>query len=169
MLIMDSETNMQKNCVEGDESVAADAQPSGGAVSGNETQTVIKRSIKLTEKALLDKLETLQKTRKAKLNKASRSKETIKELMHNREYETEVRCAFEKYITLCDEAKETHASLLNYLPPVEKEKHETWFKAKLLSVNDFIDAVNMWLAYVPKSVEMSILTYKCCFNVGYSC
>lgn len=46
---------------------------------------------------------------------------------------------------MCNEAKETHESLLKYLSPAEKEKHEVWFKAKLLSVNDFNDAVNRWL------------------------
>lgn len=128
-------------------SAAADTQPTGGAACGEtESQSVTKRPLKLTQKALFDKLETLQKTRKSKLTKASNLKESIQELMQDREYETEVHCAFDKYQTLCDEAKETHASLLHLLPPAEKEKHDIWFKAKLLSVNEFIDRVKCWLS-----------------------
>lgn len=44
------------------------------------------------------------------------------------------------------EAKETHKSLSKYLPPEEKEKHEILFKAKMLSVNEFINDVNKWLS-----------------------
>lgn len=47
---------------------------------------------------------------------------------------------------LCNEARETHESLLQLLPPAEKEKHEIWFKAKLLSVNEFTDCVKKWLS-----------------------
>lgn len=75
--------------------------------------------------------------------------------MQDREYETEVHCAFDKYNTLCNEAKQTHESLLKYLSPAEKEKHEIWFKAKFLSVNEFTDDVNKWMANadIPKPAE----------------
>ena len=86
----------------------------------------------------------LQKTRKAKLNKASDLKRTIQELMHDREYKTEVQCTFEKYTTLCNEAKEQHRSLSQILPHEEREKHEIWFEAKMLSVHEFTNAVNKW-------------------------
>lgn len=140
------------------ESAAADTQPSGGAASAvNGAQSVTKRPIKLTQKALLEKVETLQKTRKSKLNKASALKTTIQGLMQDREYEIGVHCAFNKYKTLCKDAKETHESLLKYLPPDEKEKHEIWFKAKLLSVDEFIECMNKWflMSYdgIPKLAE----------------
>ena len=112
-LNMDSETGVQIECINADELTMADK----GAASGEmETQSVTKRSVKLTQKALLDELETLQKT-KSKLNKASTLKIKIQELMQDRKYETEVHCTFDEYTTLCDEAKEIHTSLLKLLPP----------------------------------------------------
>lgn len=141
----DKGVNQGDNC--DNVSAAADTQPSGGAACGEtETQSVTKRPVKLTQKALIDKLETLQKTRKSKLIKASNLKGTIQELMRDREYGTEVHFAFDKYKTLCNEAIETHESLLQLLPPEEKEKHEIWFKAKLLGVNEFTDCVKRWLS-----------------------
>lgn len=50
------------------------------ACGETETQPVTRRPIKLTQKALIDKLETMQKTRKSKLTKASNLKGTIQEL-----------------------------------------------------------------------------------------
>ena len=143
---MDADSEVQNEIINV-ESAAVDTQPSGGANSTETgTQSVkIKRPIKLTQKAFMDKLETLQKTRKSKLNKASNLKVTIRELMQDRDFETEVHCSFDKYKILCNEAKETHESLLKLLPATEKDKHDIWFKAKVLSVNDFIDDVNKWL------------------------
>lgn len=50
-----------------------------------EMQYFRKCSIKLTHKALMDKLDKLHKARKSKLNKASNLKRTIQDLMHYRE------------------------------------------------------------------------------------
>ena len=104
---MDRDARLQNEDVNV-ESAAADTQPSGAAAGVNiEAQSVTKRPIKMTQKELLEKVQTLQKLRKCKLNKASNVKTTIEELMWENEYETEVRCAFNKYKTLCTEAKET--------------------------------------------------------------
>lgn len=39
-------------------------------------------------------------------------------------------------------AKKTHESLLGVLPVEEAEKHEIWFKAKIIPINEFIKRVN---------------------------
>lgn len=104
-----------------------------------------KRPTKLTAKALLEKLETLQKTRKAKLSKANNLMTIIKDFMSNREYEKEVQCSFEKFIKLRDEAREMHDSVMVLLPSEEKEKQQTWFSGKMLICNGFIDDVEKWL------------------------
>ncbi len=102
-----------------------------------------KRPVKLTAKALVEKLDTLQKLRKAKLNKAQKLIESINRLIYDdKEYEPEVRLAFEDFKRLCSEAKDTHESLLIILPFDEAEKHEIWFKAKMIPNNEFIDLVN---------------------------
>lgn len=105
-----------------------------------------KRTIKLTQKALLDKLEKLQRNRKSKLKKASDLKGTIKDIMQDGENKRNVYSMLEKHNALCDEAEEAHNYLLELLPPDEKEKHEIWFEAKMLSVNELNDEVNKWLS-----------------------
>ncbi len=106
-----------------------------------------KRVVTLTAKALVEKLDSLQALRKAKLNKASKMIETIKRLMQdNKEYESEVRSVFENFNELCLEAQEAHESLLTLLPDNEIEKHDIWFKAKMIPKNEFIEHVNVWLS-----------------------
>lgn len=130
------------------EFTVADAQPSGGAVCA-ETQSITKRNIKLMEKALLEKLDTLQKTRKSKLNKASNLKTTIQQRM----WSSSAQC-FLTNMSLCA-MKESHESLLKYLPPAEREKHEIWFNAKLLGVNEFTEYVNKCVHKPVENVENS--------------
>ena len=45
---------------------------------------------------------------------------------------------------MCNEAKFSHDSLLTLLPSEEKVKHETWFKAKMLSNNGSIADAKKW-------------------------
>lgn len=147
--MMDSDigVNVQNQGSIVNEPTMAGTQVNPSTANGErETQSVSKRPIKLTHKALMHKLDKLQKVRKAKLNKASDLKRTIQDLMHDREYKTEVQCTFDRYTTLCNEAKEQHQSLSEILSHEEKDKPEIWFKAKMLSVNDFTDAVNKWLS-----------------------
>lgn len=67
---MDCDTRLQNDSINV-ESAVADTQPGGGAAGVNiETQSVTKRPIKMTQKELLEKVQTLQKLRKCKLNKA---------------------------------------------------------------------------------------------------
>lgn len=56
-----------------------------------------------------------------------------------------MRSAFEKYKTLCRDAKETHKSLLKLLPPQEQE----------LSANHFLVDANKWFknADIPQMAE----------------
>ncbi|KAI7814202.1 hypothetical protein IRJ41_010024 [Triplophysa rosa] len=115
-----------------------------------------KRPIKLTAKALAERLDSLQGLRKTKLNKAHKIIETIKTLMHNdREYVSEVQKVFENFNELCLQAREAHDSLLKLLPDEECEKHDIWFKAKLIAINEFREYVNVWLS---ESVSCQIIT-----------
>lgn len=116
---------------------------------------VIKRSVKMTEKAFLAKVETLQKERKGKLKKGS-LKETIVNLMGDKRFVEEVKNAFDKYTKLCVEAVAYHESLLKLMPPDECERHEMWFKVKMFPVNEFVSEVNKWLG----------CNESCCQNEG---
>ncbi len=103
-----------------------------------------KKPIRLTPKALLEKLETLQKTRKSKLNKAKNFMTT------NRDYEKEVYCSFEKFIKLRDEAREMHNTVMVLLPSEEKIKRKN-----MLICNGFIDDGETWLSTESQVSNMS--------------
>lgn len=103
--------------------------------------SVKKRSVKLTQKVLLSKLGGLETLRKSKLSKAANIKQTVQGLMCQSGYEAEIKGSFSKYQALIKDAKVAHNQLLELLPVDEKERHETWFKAKLLSVNEFCHCV----------------------------
>ena len=75
-------------------------------------------------------LETL---RKSKLKKAANLKATIQGLMCETSYGNEINKNFSVYQGFINDAKDAHNELLELLPVEEKEKHEVWFKAKLVS------------------------------------
>lgn len=106
-----------------------------------------KRVIKLTAKALVAKLERLQDERKTKLNKASNIRKMINELIQEGKKE-EVERSFNDLIVLCNEAGCVHDSLMGLLDEVEKEKHDIWFKAKMISNNECISHVKRRLSGV---------------------
>lgn len=43
--------------------------------------------------------------------------------MTDKECETEVKCTFDRYKTMCNEAQNMHDTLLGLLPAEEAEKH----------------------------------------------
>lgn len=67
-------------------------------------------------------------------------------LMQKRDKTSEVQCALSDLVNLCDEVKGIHGSLMGMLPLEEKERHDIWFKAKMLSNNDFISEVKRWVS-----------------------
>lgn len=101
--------------------------------------------------ALCGKLEKLQSTRRAKLNKASNLRKIVEELMPEKDYEPEVKCTFAKFVALCDEAKSSHNSLMSLLHSNELERQETWFKANIIINNDLINDVQKWLTHNVKN------------------
>lgn len=109
---------------------------------GIETQ---QRVVKLTANALANKLETLQNGRKVKLNKATAIRKSIQYLLSG-DHKTQVSNVLGGLIEVCDEAKCMHESLLGLLPCEEREKHETWFKAKMLSNDECIAATKLWVS-----------------------
>lgn len=52
----------------------------------------------------------------------------------------------ERILYLCEEAKGAHDSLVPLMPTEESEKQNTWFSAKMLVENCFIDDVKQWLS-----------------------
>lgn len=104
-----------------------------------------KRVVKLTAKAFADKLERLQSERKTKLNKAGKLRDKVTDLIKKKD-KLQVECVFNDFIKLCDETKGVHAAVLSMLPDPEQEKHDLWFKAKMIVNNDCKSKVELWLS-----------------------
>lgn len=100
--------------------------------------------VELTAKAHADKLDRLQNGRKAKLNKASTIRKAMQGFML-KDDKTQVQNALGELIEVCGEAKCMHESLLVLLPCDEREKHETWFKAKMLGNDECITDAKSWV------------------------
>ncbi|MEQ2312869.1 hypothetical protein AMECASPLE_035854 [Ameca splendens] len=65
------------------------------------------------------------------------------------------------YIDLCEEIRCVHDSLMILLPVEDKEKHETWFKAKIMFTDEFIENVKEWV----KSKEDDVFKNEGIFNI----
>ncbi|KAK0142226.1 hypothetical protein N1851_020113 [Merluccius polli] len=116
-----------------------------------------KRVVKLTAKALAGKLERLQNDRRNVLNKVSRLRDALQCLTEKNDKE-QVECVFNDLLKKCDEAKGFHASLMGMLPIEEKDKHDVWFKAKMIANNDFISKVQLWVSKWDESVTFDAAT-----------
>lgn len=97
------------------------------------------QKIQITAKALTERLDLLHSLRK--LNKAHKIIQTVKMLMHNdQEYESEVqKCFVFCFKVVCLQACEVHKSLLILLPEGDTEKHDIWYKAKMIFINEFTE------------------------------
>lgn len=126
------------------EAVAQSAECNSKADGSGVLKEKEKRVVTLTAKAFEQKLERLQNDRKAKLNKASKLREKIKELMQIGDKEG-VQCTMGALVELCDDVKCVHDSLLVILPEGEREKHDIWFKAKMICNDEILSEVNRWL------------------------
>lgn len=82
---------------------------------------------------LLQRLQDLETLQNHKLNRADSLKDKVKGLR--------VEEIVNKYQVLINDAKNAHNNLLVLLPVIEQEKHDVWFKAKVLSVHDFSHSV----------------------------
>lgn len=111
---------------------------------GAELQTG-KRMIKMTVKALAAKCDKFQADRKGKLNRAASIRDTIKGFMVAND-KFQVQNALAELVQVCDDARGMHENLLGFMAPDEKEKQNIWFKAKMLSNNECISQVQMWVS-----------------------
>lgn len=120
------------------------ASKPGSVMSGVDPQSG-KRVIKLSAKAIANILDRLQSDRKAKFNKAANIRKSIRGSMEKYD-ETQVQKGLEELTEVCDDVKGIHDHLLGLLPVEENEKHETWFKAKMLPINECIADTKEWLS-----------------------
>ena len=124
-----------------DEQVAVNAAVTVFSEVGYSSETHLgkgKRTVKLTHKPFVEKLDKLQNLRNDKLSKVKNIRKVTEEHMHKRSV-AEVKIALEKILYLCEEAKNAHDSLVPLMPTEESAKQNTWFAAKMLVENCVID------------------------------
>ena len=122
----------------------AERTVSGDVTNGTEPLRE-ERVVKLTAKALAEKCDRFQVDRKAKLNIAASLRNSIRGFMVKNEV-TNVQNGLIELLHVCNEAKCVHANLLGFISPDEKEKQETWFKAKMIPNNECISETEMWVS-----------------------
>lgn len=87
----------------------------------------------------------LQAERKGRLNKAVNIWDLMKDLMSKGD-KTMVHNALNELSVVCDDEKSVHSQLLCLMSRDEQEKHEIWFKAKFLSLNECIHDAERWVS-----------------------
>lgn len=100
-----------------------------------------KRSAKLTAKALAFKMETLQKERKAHVNKIKGLTRDIKELMNKDDNAKAVLLNLEKLNDLYKNAKAVHDAFILLIPKDEQDAHIDWFGRITKCNDDFVEDV----------------------------
>nr|XP_046248483.1 uncharacterized protein LOC124061029 [Scatophagus argus]XP_046248484.1 uncharacterized protein LOC124061029 [Scatophagus argus] len=118
-------------------------------------ETGSERKVIMIEKALADKLLRLQAERKAKLNKAANIRNLMKDLIVKSD-KTMVCDALNELRVVCDDAKCIHKQLLGLMPSDEQEKHEIWFKAKFLSLNECFHDAEMWFSNLEGNIQENV-------------
>lgn len=112
----------------------------------NVSETMEKREVKLTAKALAIKIEKLQKERKVLVDKIKALIPAIKELMKRKENVHQVQQQIQTLIQLHDTAIELHKSLIPLLPESEQILQKEWFLSIESYTNVFKDNVTQWLS-----------------------
>ncbi len=112
-----------------------------------------KREIKLTAKALANKIESLQKERKKDVNKIKGLIPEIKSLMTRKENAFQLQMLFKTLVQLCENASKLHDMLIPLLPEDEQEKQNEWFSSIMKYSNTFKDTVQHWLNCPEESLE----------------
>lgn len=132
-------------------SVKSSAQPKDDAV-GEEPEKA-KRAIKPTAKGLEMFIENCQKTRNIKCKQANKLMEMLKE-HKSKEDATKAQSKLYELIKLCNEAKESHESLVKLpLPEDELKRQNQWFQSKMETFDGFIKEVKMCFTEVEQQIK----------------
>lgn len=108
-----------------------------------------KREIKLTVKALENKIERLQHERKNAVHKIKELIPQIKAHMKSKENETEIPSQLDNLNALCKKATELHNELLLLLPDDEGKKQKEWFSGVMDYSDAFKEQVENWIKENP--------------------
>ena len=105
-----------------------------------------KRQPKLTAKALANKMEILQKERKAKVNLIEAIVKEVDELMQSSDNAETIQTHLHNVPALYDEASQLHDAVIPFLPPEEQDKQNAWFSKIRKHKITFIENTSKWLS-----------------------
>ena len=104
-----------------------------------------KREVKLTGKALMGKIERLQKERKTHVNKIKKLIPATKELMKRNENAQQVNFRLQALLQHYDSALKLHEALLPLLPDDQQAIQNDWFSSIIKYSDTFKGSVTQWL------------------------
>lgn len=112
-----------------------------------------KREIKLTSKAMANKIEKLQQERKNIVHKIKRLIPEMKTLMRTKENVTTVQLHTDNLYQLYENATTLHNMLLPLLPEDEQIKQDEWFSNIMRYSDTFRENVNKWMSETVESLH----------------
>lgn len=104
-----------------------------------------KREVKLTGKALMGKIERLQKERNTHVNKIKKLIPATKELMKRNENAQQVNFRLQALLQHYDSALKLHEALLPLLPDDQQAIQNDWFSSIIKYSDTFKGSVTQWL------------------------
>ena len=104
-----------------------------------------KRQIKLTAKALENKIEVLQHERKSAVNKLKALIPQMKAQMKSKENANEIPAYLCNLNDLCKKATDLHTELMPLLPDDEEKKQNEWFSSIMDYSDAFKEHVEKWI------------------------
>ncbi|KAG7517888.1 hypothetical protein JOB18_018771 [Solea senegalensis] len=108
-----------------------------------------KREIKLTAKAMENKIERSQHERKGAVNKIKELIPQIKTHMKSKENVTEIPSQLNNLNALCKKATDLHNEVLQLLPDDEHKKQKEWFSSIMDYSDAFKEQVEKWIKENP--------------------
>lgn len=107
-----------------------------------------KREIKLTQKALLNKIERLQQDRKRVVNEIKGLIPKTKELMKHKESVLQVKQCLTTLNKLCGNAVREHEELLPLIPEEEITRQDEWFTSIMKYSSEFKTQTEQWISEI---------------------
>lgn len=115
-------------------------------VNQGETENELgKRPVKLTVKALEEKIISHQKERNLRIKKLYKLRKEVEQWMLSKPNVSEVQMTYDTFLKLSVETTELHESLKPLLPSEEMSKQNKWFEIEMNSNTEMIKRIEGWL------------------------
>jgi len=112
---------------------------------GEKENELGKRPVKLTVKALEEKILSHQKERNLRIKKLYKLRKEVEQLMLSKEKVSEVQIIYDTFPKMVVETTKLHESLKSLLPKEEMSKQNKWFETQMNSNTEIIRRIKEWL------------------------